>query len=94
MNLRILANQISTHPRIESAVMSAIRTELPIVIELILSEMYPGESVRIYAPKKPVQMRRQRDDAIRLEYNGHNVKALGKKYGISPAQIFRVVRLK
>lgn len=91
MNLRDLSHRVSAHPRIEKAVVSAIRAELPIVIESILSEMYPGESVRIYAPKKPVQMRKQRDDAIRIEYNGHNVKALAHKYGISPAQVFRVV---
>lgn len=94
MNLRDLANRVSAHPRLDAAVMKAIRIELPIVIETILSEMYPGDTVRIYAPKKPVAMRRLRDEAIRAEYNGSNAKALSKKYGTSASQICRIANLK
>ena len=90
INLRDLSNRIADHPRIETAVMKAIRAELPIVIETILCELYPGETVRIYSPMKPVHMRRQRDEAIRAEYNGRNAKALSKKYGPSPSQICRI----
>lgn len=92
MNLRDLSNRIARHPRIEQAVMGAIRTELPTVIEMILSEMHPGESVRIYAPKKPVALRRERDAAIRAEFNGRNIPALAKKYGISSRMVLNIVK--
>lgn len=92
--LRDLSARVAAHPRIEHAVMSAIRAEMPGVIECILSEMYPGENVQIYAPKKPVSLRRERDSGIRTEYNGHNVKALAKKYGISVSMVFKIVQVK
>lgn len=92
--LRDLSSRVASHPRIEQAVTSAIRAELPGVIEMILSEMYPGEDVRIYVPKKPVQLRRERNAALRMEYNGHNIKALVEKYGISARMIFNVIKLK
>lgn len=92
MNLRDLSNRIASHPRIETAVMQAIRTELPTVIEMILSEMYPGETVRLYAPKKPVALRRERDAGIRAEFNGRNAKALAEKYRISARMVMNIVR--
>lgn len=92
--LRELSSRVASHPRIEHAVTQAIKAELPGVIELILSEMYPGENVQIYAPKKPVQLRRQRDEGIRMEYNGHNAKALAAKYGISVTQVFRIIKIR
>jgi Mor family transcriptional regulator len=92
--LRELSHRVAAHPRIEQAVTQAIRAELPGVIECILSEMYPGENVQIYAPKKPVQMRRDRDLGIRTEYNGHNAQALARKYGVSVSMVFKIVRIK
>lgn len=46
--LRDLAQQAAAHPRIESAVLGAIRAELPGVIEDLLRQAYGGETVRIY----------------------------------------------
>ncbi len=89
--LRDLATAVAAHPKIESAVMGAIRAELPGVIESILRERYPGEQVRLYVAKKPPTMRRERDVAIRAEYNGRNVNALAKKYSINARTVFRIV---
>lgn len=89
--LRDLASAVAAHPRIETAVMGAIRAELPGVIESILRDRYPGEQVRLYVAKKPPTMRRERDVAIRAEYTGHNAKALANKYGISARMVFRIV---
>ena len=91
--LRDLAMRVASHPRIQQAVANAIREEMPDVAEIILSEMYPGEHVQFYSVKKPVN-RRERDLAIRTEYNGHNAKALAKKYGISPRMVFNIIRLR
>ncbi len=89
--LRDLANAAASHPKIEQAVTAAIRTVLPDVIEGILRSQYPGEQVRFYVAKKPVGQRRDRDAAIRAEYNGRNAKALATKYGISARMVFNIV---
>ena len=49
--LRQLATQAASHPRIEAAVVGAIRDVLPSVIEGLLRETYGGDTVRIYAPR-------------------------------------------
>ena len=92
--LRDLSIRVASHPRIEKAVRTAIGQELAFVIEDILSEMYPGEEVKIYSPKKPTHARRERDEAIRMEFNGHNIKALSVKFSISVSQIHRILQLK
>lgn len=92
--LRDLSMRVAAHPRIEQAVRTAIGQELPYVIEDILSDMYPGEDVKIYSPKKPTYARRERDEAIRMEFNGHNAKLLATKYLISVSQVHRILQLK
>lgn len=77
--------------RVEQAVVSTVRAELPTIIEAVLRETYPGETLRLYVSKKPGAMRRLRDDAIRAEYNGRNVAALAKKFEMSPRTVFRIV---
>lgn len=49
--LRNLASQAAAHPRIEAAVLGAIRAELPGVIEGLLREAYGGETVRLYVAR-------------------------------------------
>lgn len=92
--LRDLSARVASHPRIEQAVRTSIAAELPTVIEDILSEMYPGEEVKIYSPKQPTHARRDRDTAIRMEFNGHNIKALASKYNLSASQVHRILALK
>jgi Mor family transcriptional regulator len=90
--LRDLAVAAASHPNIERAVTAAIRTVLPDVIEGILRERFPGEQVGIYVSKRPARLRRERDDALRAEFNGRNAPALAKKYGISVMTVWRAVR--
>ena len=75
----------------EAAVVSTVRAELPTIIEAVLRETYPGETLRLYVSKKPGAMRRLRDDAIRAKYTGGNVVALSKEFGISARTVFRIV---
>ena len=89
--LRDLASAAASHPRIEQAVTAAIRTELPGVIESILREKYPGEQLTIYVAKRSASSRRDRDQAIRAEYNDSNVKALAAKYGMSVRMVFNIL---
>lgn len=60
--LRNLAQQAASHPRIEAAVIGAIRAELPGVIEGLLREAYGGETVRIYVAASDVSRAEQQRD--------------------------------
>ena len=91
MILRDLAVAAAGHPRIEQAVSAAIRQELPGVIESILRDQFPGETVRIYVAKRSTTSRRDRDIAIRAKYTGHNVKALSSEFGITPRMVFNII---
>lgn len=64
--IRQLAQQAAAHPRIESAVMGAIRAELPGVIEGLLRDAYAGEQLRLYVPRRGShQSARERAERIR-----------------------------
>ena len=76
---------------VEAAVVKTVRDQLPGAIEAVLREQYPGETVRIYVPKRSVSSRRDRDAAIRTQYNGRNVQELSARFGLSRAMIFRIV---
>lgn len=78
-------------PAVEAAVVATVRTELPLVIDAVLREMFQGESIKLYISKKPRSVRKMRNDAIRAEYNGNNVKALAKKHGIAPRTVYRIL---
>lgn len=77
--------------RVEQAVVSTVRAELPTIIEAVLRETYPGETLRLYVSKKPGAMRRLRDDAIRAKYTGSNAAALAKEFGLSARMVFKIV---
>ena len=81
-------------PHVDQAVAEVVRQRLPATIEKILRRDYAGETLRLYVSKKPVSARRDRDEAIRLQYTGHNVKALSSKFGLSQSMIFKIVSLK
>ena len=64
--IRDLAQQAAAHPRIENAVMGAIRAELPGVIEELLRQTWGGEQLRLYVPRRGShQSARERVDRIR-----------------------------
>ena len=52
----LLATQVASHPRLEAAVMKAIRDVLPSVVDSVLRETYGGETFRSYAPRGPSQL--------------------------------------
>ena len=91
--LRDLATAAARHPSVEHAVAAALSAVLPDVIEGILRERYPGEAVSMYVSKKPASLRRERDDAIRADFNGRNAPALAKKYRVSVMTIWRAVKV-
>ena len=78
-------------PHVDAAVSDIVRKHLPTTIEKILRRDYPGETVRLYVPKRPVSLRRDRDAAIRQQYNGHNVKELATRFGLSQSMVFKIV---
>lgn len=66
------------------------------VIELIgidafvkICQYYMGDEV--YFPKADSLTRKARNRIIVQEFNGHNVKYLSKKYGITPRQIRNII---
>jgi Mor family transcriptional regulator len=92
LTIRDLATRAAGHPNIERAVNQALRSELPGVIEGILRDMYPGETLRLYVPKRSVSLRGERNRLIVQEFNGRNAKALAIKYGLTPRMVYNVVK--
>ena len=78
-------------PHVDQSVAEVVRQRLPATIERILRRDYAGETLCFYVSKKPVSARRDRDEAIRLQYTGHNVKALATQFGLSQSMIFKIV---
>lgn len=54
-----------------------------------LSEHLGGQLV--YFPKLDGIVKKKRDEAIRQEFNGSNVRGLARKYGISGKQLMRIL---
>lgn len=90
-HVRTLSERIAPKiaPAVERAILASVRQELPGLLMAELRELLPE-----YTPKRTPSSRRDRDNAIRAEYTGHNVKILSVKYGLSPSQVFRIVRLR
>ena len=77
--------------KVEAAVVQSVRAELPGTIEQVLSEMFPGQTVRLYIPRKPVTAKRDRDTAIRALWTGRNLLELSKEFHLSRTAIYRIV---
>ena len=97
--LRQLAHQAASHPRIEAAVIGAIRDVLPGVIEGLLREGYAGETVRIYAPRSDVvraeQLRVERDMrivALATAPSNLSPAAIAEREGITPHRVRQILR--
>lgn len=97
--LRQLATQAASHPRIEAAVIGAIRDVLPGVIEGLLREAYGGETVRIYAARHDVlladQGRRDRDlriAALAAAPSSLTPAAIAELEGITPHRVRQILR--
>lgn len=97
--IRDLANQAASHPRIEAAVLGAIRAELPGVIESLLREAYGGEQLRLYVPKRDAgqaaQARDARDRRIRAlaaPPGSLSVAAIAAQERITPHRVRQILR--
>lgn len=97
--LRDLATQAAGHPRIEAAVIGAIRDVLPGVIEELLRQSYGGETVRIYAPRHDVmladQVRRNRDlriATLAAAPSSLPAAAIAKREGVTPHRVRQILR--
>jgi hypothetical protein len=97
--LRQLATQAASHPRIEAAVIGAIRDVLPSVIEGLLRDAYGGETVRIYAPRHDVmraeQDRQARDlriAALAAAPSNLSPAAIAAQEGITPHRVRQILR--
>lgn len=93
-DLQIRALAAACAPRIaakvEAAVVATVRAELAGTIEAVLREQFPGETVRLYVPKRSTASRRDRDNAIRQQFNGRNCKDLAARFGLSIKQVHRI----
>lgn len=76
--------------KVEAAVLETVRAELPGTIEAVLREQFPGETVRLYVPKRSAASRRDRDNMIRARYNGRNARELAAETGLSIKQVHRI----
>lgn len=97
--LRQLATQAASHPRIEAAVIGAIRDVLPGVIEGLLRDSYGGETVRIYAPRRDMMLadqdRHARDlriVALAASPSSLTPAAIAKREGITPHRVRQILR--
>lgn len=97
--LRQLATQAASHPRIEAAVLGAIRAELPGVIEGLLRQQFGGETVRIYAARSDVlqadaarQERDRRIAALAAPPSSLPPAAIAKQEGITPHRVRQILR--
>lgn len=90
--IRTLANACAPliAAKVEAAVLQTVRDHLPATIEQVLREQFPGETVRLYIPKRSVSSRRDRDNMIRAKYTGKNGKELAKETGLSIKQVHRI----
>jgi hypothetical protein len=93
--LRELATQAASHPRIEAAVLGAIRAELPGVIEGLLRDAYGGDTVRIYVPRGASRedkvARDQRIRALSAAPSSLSPHAIAAREGISVRRVQQIL---
>ena len=88
--LEDLAARAASHPRIEQAVLGALRAELPSVIRGLLADMFPGETMRLYVPKGGGNdARRERDMRI-LGARGQPAALVAEREGVTERHVRRI----
>lgn len=86
-----LAHRAANHPSIEAAVTGAVRATLPGVIESILQEICPGETLRLYVPKTQSANRLQREQRIEAALSaGEAPDSLAKRENVSKRHLRRI----
>ena len=87
-----IVERVAAHPAIEQAVISAIRAQLPAVIEAVTRDLYGGGRLRMYVAKSGGGRRQDRCDRIRqLLDMGYPPKAVAAQVGCSERTVFRVM---
>ena len=77
---------------IEQTVITTVRDHLAGTIEAVLREQFPGETLRLYVPKRSVTAKRDRNRQILARYNGRNAAALAKEFGVCHQWIAKIVK--
>ncbi|GAA4419902.1 hypothetical protein [Acidovorax lacteus] len=87
-----IVERVAAHPAIEQAVISAIRAQLPAVIEAVTRDLYGGQMVRMYVGKGADARRTMRNERIlQLASLGYAHKVIGSQVGCSERTVFRVI---
>lgn len=93
--LRNLAAQAAAHPRMEAAILGAVRAELPGVIEELLRKAHGGETLRIYVAAGPSQASKgERDRRIRAQAappSSLPLAAIAAREGISLRRVQQIL---
>lgn len=89
--LATLSERAAASPLLETAVMLAVRATLPGVIQGVLREMFPGETIRIYIPKIGAANREQRDASVANAIeSGLTVLEAAKRTGVPETTVRRI----
>jgi len=87
-----LAERCATSPVLERAVTSAVRSTLPGIIQGVLRELFPGETVRLYIPKIGAESRTERHTSVLQALDaGRSAQEVAKALGV-PARTVRHIR--
>ena len=88
--LEDLATRAAAHPRIEQAVLSALRAELPSVIHGLLAEMRAGETLQLYVPKGAGNSERRARDQRILASREEAAWLVAKREDVSERHVRRI----
>lgn len=95
--LRDLAVQAAAHPKIEAAVLGALRAELPGVIEGLLRDAYGGETLRMYVAKGASRDTKSERDrrivALGSPPSSMSTAEIAAREGISLRRVQQVLRV-
>ena len=80
-------------PRVQLAVHAAIKQVIDDELPGMLREALRNEIPEMVAKRSP-SGQRDRNEAIRARYNGHNAKSLASEFSISIRQVMRICALK
>lgn len=86
-----LAQRTAMHPRMEAAVMGAVRATLPDVLEGVLRDMFAGENVRLWVPKVSRRVAHERDVRIAAALSaGEAQSVIAKRENVSTRHVERI----
>jgi hypothetical protein len=87
-----MAEQAAKHPRIEAALMATLRAELPDLMEQLLSEMFRGEKLSLYALKNPEEKQARNRRIMASAAAGIPQALIAERESVSERHVRRVVK--